>query len=289
MTKNYTRTLEFAILILLFQFTSCDLFPEEQNNPVFLEIDSIDLVTTNTEGSDSHNIRDAWISINGEELGVFELPTRVPILQEVPVDVRVFAGIRKDGIQSVPLEYPFFVPIDFNLDAEPGDVVSKQLSTNYSSDALFEFIDNMESSSLFGINLDDFEGSEFRITADELNAGNNVGELFVNQDNPVCSVTTSAQFTTEDITGKRPYLEVDYRGDAPLFIGTRTFEAGLIINEDIILLKPIEEWNKLYLSLEGSVEGGETTSYQVYFKADILGFEADSASAFIDNVKLIRF
>ncbi len=284
------RVLIWMSIGCTFIIQSCDIFRNDDLNPVFLDITDINLVTEPGEGANTHNIRDAWIIANGQDVGVFELPVRVPLLEPQPIDVRVFAGIRRDGQQNFPIEYPFFDVEAFTIEDPPGSVVSKAIDIKYRSTTKFEMIADFDINNPFNQNADDFDGSYMDVGADDLIDGNNAGVIYVDQDNPVCEVSTGIPFTAEGIIGQKPYLELDYRGNAPIAIGVKKFLLGnLFQTEYIIILKESEEWNHLYLSLEEFLSEPDIEEYRIVLNVDIEGLDVEEAYCYVDNVKLLRF
>ena len=77
MLKKVLPLIMVAILI-----ASCSKDKFNAQIPSYLHIEVIDLETESFEGSSSHKITDAWITMDGNFLGAFELPCVVPILAE---------------------------------------------------------------------------------------------------------------------------------------------------------------------------------------------------------------
>ncbi len=53
----------------------------EEPLPAYIYIPAFELRTTQGEGSASSAITDVWLTVNGEFLGAYELPARIPVLQ----------------------------------------------------------------------------------------------------------------------------------------------------------------------------------------------------------------
>ena len=62
-----------------------------------------------SEGELTDNITDAWVYVNDELIGVFEVPFKIPILKTGTVDIKVFPAIKNNGISSTKKVYPFLV------------------------------------------------------------------------------------------------------------------------------------------------------------------------------------
>ncbi len=284
------RALIWMLFGCVFFLHSCDVFRNDELDPVFLDITDINLVTEPGQGENTHNIRDAWIIADGNDVGVFELPVRVPLLDPQPIDVRVFAGIRRDGQEAFPIEYPFFDVEAFTVEEPSGTVLSKSIDIKYRSTTKFEMIADFDVSNPFNQNQDDYDGSYMDIVQDDLIPGNNAGIIYVNKENPVFEAQTGIPFNASDIIGQKPYLELDYRGNAPLVIGVKKFFVGNLFQTDyIIILKESEEWNHLYLSLEEFLSDPDIEEYRLILNVDIEGLEEEEVYAYVDNVKLLRF
>lgn len=78
------KILLLSLLALVYiQFNSCELIDEPEEIPSYVQIDTIKVQTRNAdEGSKSHNIKDAWLFVNNQLVGPFELPMKAPVLEE---------------------------------------------------------------------------------------------------------------------------------------------------------------------------------------------------------------
>ena len=54
------------------------------------------------------NITDAWVTMDGINLGVFELPAQIPILDEGEHNFRISPGIKENGMSATRMIYPFY-------------------------------------------------------------------------------------------------------------------------------------------------------------------------------------
>src|ERR1039457_4232719 len=108
--KRYLNFLYISIFyLLLFSTQSCEKFSGDQTIPAYLKIDSIYITTkTETQGSASHSITDAWVYVDDQFIGAYQMPARFPVLKEGKHKVEVFAGIKKDGIAATRTPYPFY-------------------------------------------------------------------------------------------------------------------------------------------------------------------------------------
>jgi len=112
-TLDVRRVCLFFIGLIV--LTSCEKFKGDQEVPGYLSIDSITVTTDYAlQGSASHNVTDAWVYVDGELIGTFEMPAKFPVLQNGVHKVTIMPGIKKNGIASTRAVYDFYAPITFN-------------------------------------------------------------------------------------------------------------------------------------------------------------------------------
>src|SRR5688500_13907587 len=104
------RITTFLFISALLLISGCKKTVNPEEIPSYLYIDKINLQTLAGEGTSKQDITDAWVYVQGQAIGVFELPARIPVLAEGNPEVWVYAGIKKDGISSTRVKYPFFKP-----------------------------------------------------------------------------------------------------------------------------------------------------------------------------------
>ena len=126
MTRRFTLFSSFFFLFFAAAFTSCMKFEGEQTVPAYIRIDTIGLTCDYfTYGANTHNFTDAWVYIDDDVKGCYELPATVPILNRGQHKVSVFAGIPVNGIKDSRAEYCFTSPAIFNnVNLVPDSIVT---------------------------------------------------------------------------------------------------------------------------------------------------------------------
>ena len=139
--------------------------------PSYLNIESINLETESYEGSDSHNITDVWVTMDGNFLGAFELPSLIPILSDGEHEFRISPGIKVNGISATRIIYPFYEISDlFMIDGGVYNIVNSNIlclyrdsiitinaTTSYKDNLEFLFIEDFEDA---GLIIDTSENSD---------------------------------------------------------------------------------------------------------------------------------
>jgi len=94
---------KLSYLLIVLVLTSCQK-EDTDDIPTYLKINNVAL----NEGSTTSNITDAWVYVNDQLQGVYELPAKFPVLEEEIQNVRIKAGIKVNGIASGRIAYPFY-------------------------------------------------------------------------------------------------------------------------------------------------------------------------------------
>ena len=111
----------FATLL----FSSCELYNPSEPIPAYIHIEKFNLTTDYaTQGSNSHKITDAWVYVDDQLIGCFELPATFPVITEGTHKVKIVAGIKVNGIASNRGQYPFYNPYEQIVNFEVGKKIT---------------------------------------------------------------------------------------------------------------------------------------------------------------------
>ena len=288
MIKNtcLTYPLFLALLLVLLGtiFIGCD--PAEPD-PSFIYIHEAILNTdAETQGTSSHKITDAWVYINDNPIGVYELPALVPVLETGTVNVKVLAGIIVNGISDTRDVYPYYNSYEVNLDLVAYNTDTIQPVFGYNSIALFRYIYDFETSSGFEPK-DEFTQQEFVDNPALVYEGQR--SLFVDIDSsqPNFHVGTINMEPFDLASLREAYLELNYKCDAPFSINLRVLKDGNYIEDDILYINKKENWNKIYVKLSDAMKASQGQLFEIGFKAESLPNGLTEAKFYFDNVKFV--
>lgn len=290
LSLSWTRALGWLALVgLLWQ---CDLVNPEEATPAYLKIEEFTFTTSVAQGSNHQKITEVWVSINGEFLGVYDLPALVPVLAFGPTVVKLEAGIRDNGISSIPEIYPFYDPFTVNVDLAAGQTTNITPSTRYIDGIQFGFIE-------------DFEDSRPRIFVEQLTGetplnrtqtdvfeGGYSGHIALTKaNNPVVELATGLDFGDLQSAGVFVYLEVTYKSEAPVAWGIVGPGDAILGPEGFfdVGFTPKDDWNKIYFNLSEMIFTSQLDEYKIGLQAFLLETSPDSANVFLDNIKLVHF
>ena len=113
--RNFFRYFVFLFFLILIM-SSCEKFSGDQTVPAYLSIDSIYLTTNYySQGTTSQRITDAWVTVDNVFIGAFELPAKFPVLKTGNHKVKIWPGIKKNGISATRISYEYYNPIETEL------------------------------------------------------------------------------------------------------------------------------------------------------------------------------
>ncbi|MBK9291323.1 MAG: hypothetical protein IPM52_06830 [Bacteroidetes bacterium] len=287
------RILIFVFIASLFH-TACYKFEGDQTVPAYLRIDSIRFSTDYaTQGSNTHNISDAWVYVNGQLIGAFELPATFPVLARGKQRLEIRPGIKLNGIAATRVPYPFMKPIVVeNFEFFEDSVVRFNPQTTYYENLRFLWKEDFERISF---TLEKTNQSDTTINRTE--PANHPeawlspysaysGKIHLTGNRKFFRIMSHQGFNLPG-NGSPVFLELDYKCDRP-------FGVGLLIRIDnnieafpLVVVNKSNSWNKIYINLTPLAS---TYSYAEWFK---VYFESELASEtearfYFDNIKLIH-
>lgn len=250
-----------ALVISCIFFLSCD--KSKHGVPAYLHIDKISFNPettdiTNPKAMGTAEINDAWIYINDQAIGVFELPCTVPILKDEAANVLIAPGIKFNGISSTRGAYRYYKNFEqraVSFSALDTTVVTPVVS--YNNAAGFPFAENFEN-----INSVQFDTifSNSALGQELVNMesyGKYAGKISLTTDKPGFKMLTNKKIFAGNNTGY-VMLEMNYKNDVPFILSIVVYPptnpAGL--ERTFYVAKPTaqnadgeNQWNKIYLEL----------------------------------------
>lgn len=296
--KPGIESIYFFFFCLAIGLSACDIINPEEEVPAYIYIREFDLQTNAPiEGSDSEKITEAWLSIDGEFLGAYSLPARVPLLTTGNREVSLQAGIRDNGISSTPEVYPFYEVYRQDFAPEPLKTDTLRPRTEYTERTVFAFIEDFEQGGpLFQEIRIGTTDNAMRTVEDVVFEGQASGRIRLDTMSPIVELATTARF--RNLTANSPfvYLELNYRSEVPVVWGLIGYRNG-VPGPGTPLLNPgfraRDEWNKIYFNLSPLLANANFDEYQVALQAVLPReegrFTQPEAFIWLDNIKLVHF
>jgi len=301
-----------ALLFILSLLGSCQKFEGDQTVPAYIRIDSIIMQTNyEEEGAPTSNITDAWVYINDEAIGAYQLPAVFPVLASGLITVRVDPGIELNGIAALRTPYPFYKPIvqdvmlvegeEVNLNTDTlyydGEELPYTMTTGYYDNLEFVWMEDFEDPSL---SLDSTSKSLTDITrtspANSPEAflsdySKYSGLMVLTTDKWLVDVATNVGYEDGFVLpklGQPVFLEVDYKNNNYFTAGFYANEQSQIIQNPVVNMNPTSEWKKIYINLTPGVSSQvNAIDFNIFFGSTKEN-AVDEPRILIDNVKLIH-
>jgi len=289
-----TKYLIYCLLLVVTSFISCNTFNAEEVVPAFITIDTAFVATkVDDEGSAAQHITNVWVFNNVEPLGNYQLPVKIPVLDEGNTNIILQAGVKLNNRSDNRAIYEIMGNDTFNVNLKAGEVVNYEPTFKYKQSAYFDLIDDFELTNNF-VNTNSnalaqatsnenlvFEGNRsLTIVLDELNSTFKI----VSAD--VLKVQTTSTFIVEElpVDGRKTYIEMHYKNDASFRVGLITSSLSL---PPILQIGPQKEWSKIYIPLNSFLTANSVDNIRLYFEGE-LPDEQQSARFSWDNIKIIH-
>ncbi len=268
-----------------------------KNNPapIWLEINNWTLNANPTPSTNpgvlTHNFTDVWVYIDGNVIGVFELPCKVPVLVSGSCKVTLYPTIRNNGISATKKIYPFVTAYEKKMELVPGETYTINPTTMY--EAATEFW------------VEDFENSTVKINTDQtvsnadLSVENNsavgpwgyYGHIATNSSDSLwVGLSTDVLYLPK--SGAEVYLEVNYKNTNSILTGIIAYISGSGTDNPNISMNAQSSppvWKKIYIDLKDIVSNSPSATYfRPYFRV-LLDSGLSSSDVYIDNIKVVHF
>ncbi len=284
----------FFIFLLL---NSCQLIDEEEKIPSYIHVEKVTLTTDySKQGSASEKITEAWLSIDDNLLGIFELPFTVPVLKTGKYKITIRAGIKNNGISASRRIYPFYKEYEIETDLIAGEISTIEPRITYKEEAKFVWKEDFEDA---GISLDTLNNSTVDIEKTNTNIfeGKYALKSMFNNENKILECSTidsdgsvNGRFYRPDNSGET-YLEMNYKNNMSFTIGMYYFLDGSPQYMPVMSLLPKDDWNKIYIDFtEILTHYTNINNYHLYIYASKDSTETElNPELYFDNFKLIHF
>ena len=296
----------FGIVLLLF---SCKKFSGSQEIPAYLRIEPWTLTTNyEIEGAATEAITDAWVYINGNLLGCYELKNHddgkyvmVPVLEKGEKTIQLYPGVKMNGIASTRIQYPFYKPYKIKKTLVEGEIDTITPSTKYYSiDSTLMRIKMMEDfEEINNIKIYRFDTTyaelhqvshrtDANAWMDPFDTINHYRSGHVHLGDSIKKMgLASGELYNLPAVGNYVMMEMDYKCDAEILIGLFIWSAqNGLQDKELYYLKATDTWKKAYINYSPTITENNNASYfKFYLKSAVTGDE--TADLYLDNIKLI--
>lgn len=286
MNRRFTLFFVLALLLSL-SFVSCRKFEGSQKVPSYIHIESIEVDSLTdyfVYGANTHKITDAWVYVDDNLIGTYELPATFPVLKKGPHKVVIRGGIKVDGRSPARDMYPFYMPCEYkNLNLVEDSIVNLSPVVRYYpigdlvNVAWMEDFEN--SNSLLPEAVSDT--SVIRCTGSEAWLSVNSfwsGKVELPPDSLDFSIATTDEFDFyKGMNGVLCMLEMDYNCNDTFFVGIQYYRDYTLETLPLVKVTPTDKthdkpqrWNKIYINIGPQMNYNSSASYfKIYFTSNL--------------------
>ncbi len=287
------KQLFYILLVISLTLTSCN----EDITTSWLKIDSINLTTNVTiEGENSNDIVDAWLYMDNQPLGVFELPCEIPVLAEGKHSFIVYAGVKGNGSNGFRIKYPFYKTTEFDLTLIKGETVSYTPTVHYKSNVVFTGREDFEDTGIILNPNIDFDTSKIKIISvidqpEIVKYGDNCGKIILTSLDTFVQVFTNLNI---DLEKGDTFMELDYMNTNSFAVGLNSVSATNGANSEAYFAAVAQDestlkWKKLYINITPYITNiNQAVSFDFYI-AGALDADKTSGYIYLDNIKIVQF
>ncbi len=288
------------LFVLLFALSSCI---KNNEDPAWIEIAEWQLIKNPNEqypsGVLTHNLNNAWVYVNNEIIGVFELPCKIPVLHSGSAEIKVYPAIWNNGISATKKIYPFLEPVTINTTLVKNEVFHIDPVTQYYESTRFT-IESFEDPT---IKLEDGPTSPANL---QVVSDATIIDPVING-TKFCKIvlSSSAQSWVASTTfnngalnmplpsGKEVYLEIDYYNTNRFTSGLLGISTNGVTDNPNVQMNPQSDtsvkWKKIYIELREVVSGMTDADYFEFSFQAIIDDGATDGIICIDNIKAVYF
>jgi hypothetical protein len=287
MSRKSTLFAFLVLAVFAVAFSSCRKFEGSQTVPAYIHIDSI---TVNCDyfvyGANTSKITDAWVYVDDDAVGCFELPATFPVLKKGPHKVAIYGGIMSNGISAARAPYPFYKPLVYSsLNLVEDSIINLQPVLNYYpiGDGVEKgWMEDFESANtLMPISGNDTTIQLVRINGSEAWHSPNSfysGKIVLPPDSLDFAFATAEEgFTFHTNYLNYCMLEMDYKCSDAFYVGVMYYENYYLQRHPLLRIQPTDtvnavpqRWNKIYVNIGPFMNEHVNASYfRIYFTSDL--------------------
>ena len=316
MKRNYTFFFLLFFLVFSMILPSCKKFEGSQKVPSYIHIESIEVDSLTdyfVYGANTHKITDAWVHVDDQLIGVYELPATFPVLQKGPHKVTVYGGIKVDGRSSARDRYPFYQRVVYeNVNLVEDSIINLHPVVSYypiNAGTIVAWMEDFENANTLLPVGDSVIGASRVTTPEAWQSANSFwsGKVELPPDSLDFTIATADEFDFyKGTNGVYCLLEMDYNCNDTFFVGVQYYLNYQLETLPLVKVTPTDKthdkpqkWNKIYINIGPQMNKYASASYfKVYFTSNLTTDEdlaygheyhpnSEPRYYYFDNLKLL--
>jgi hypothetical protein len=233
------------------------------------------------------NFTHVVLLVNGESMGVYTLPAKIPVLASDSTRLYIMPCIKMDGMATSIRNYEGIVdPCITTIFLKKGETYTfkdNPIRFKYKKNVQIPLLETFSNSTVFK---PDTATSSIPIILESID-GQNVGSITVHNKQTLFEIMSSEMVlpSQEDL-----FFEMDYKCSQELFVEIDLLDSYGIWNvRSLIGVRPSDTWNKIYVNLSKVVanvaEGNATITGRMRISGNSM--DEEQAKFYFDNMKVI--
>ncbi len=283
----------FFITASILFLQGCDIINPKEKEPAYLYIPSLTFQANLNQGTSSEEITEVWVYANDKSLGVYDLPAKIPILDLGTSNIRIFAGIKNNGISNSRIRYPFYAPFDTTL-----TITAFQIDT---------VVPNFSYYNLAVINEKTFESGNFLIQTGANNGTfsttNNNLQVFEGSRSGLGHLDAGLSLLyfkdDENLTytsGNNVFMEMNYSSNSTFSVGFLTTTGGITAKNMALIINPTSSgdglspvWKKIYIDFGYLLMQNPNAQFHEWYIEAVPSNSSVPVNIFLDNLKWVTW
>ncbi|MBO4481421.1 MAG: hypothetical protein J5719_02575, partial [Bacteroidales bacterium] len=304
------RVLPLIILLCVILLSACK---EPDLTPSYIEVAKEDVTMNMYNFNTLHNTNfdefelaaiadqdfaDIWITADGNNMGTWELPCKLPLLDRDSVQLIMTPGILMNGMSTTRPKYPFVQAYKAKFFFEKENATRVQAHVQYYNNVYFPLIETFEGAGISFTKRDSTHVDFNRTTDPDLIYRNPLQPGALNMTSGVLTLAdtiTSFEVVSEELQlpgqGYPVFLEMDYKCDKEMYVGLLTHQttSAVVIHDPLVNIRPTDKWKKIYINLTQCLGRRFTNaqSYQVIISSVKDKTDTNDANFYFDNIKVV--
>jgi hypothetical protein len=258
-------------------------------DPAWLEVNEWVLEANSSlngeEGQLTHNLTDAWVYVDEQLIGVFEVPFKIPILKEGAANIRIYPTIRVNGISATKMRNEHLVPFELNGVFVKNQTLTVTPVTHYKDNVNF-WIEDFEDINIKLTDDPNTSSAHLTLANDTLKwfNGNYYAKVMLSATDSIWVANTNQDQQLTIPKNKQAMLEIDYCNSVPftnylLFVNANGVTENAMVTMNKSPLNALR-WKKIYILLSEVITAGPRAFHDTAISSNFI---------LIDNIKVVYF
>jgi len=299
----------YLFLFVLLSMTGCNKFKGDQEIPSYIQIDSIIISQTSANAfgfTPTANITDAWITVDGWNIGGYQLPIRrIPILKKGKHKVLIQAGIRANNLSLRRSVYPFYSGVEFTVNFIEDSIIhidTTKTVVPLRNTNKYVFKEDFERGKHGFDTVAGYGGIPIEIKQNLIVPAftpkrlynEHIGHIHLTKGDSCCIMTTETftKGTDTELPYNKPiYIEIDYLTNNIFEVGIVSTSNGKTNFHPVVVVGSMKnpQWSKIYVDISNPVtlqlsEGAD--NFKIFIRTAIEE-NNDEANIYLDNIRLV--